>query len=702
MKRHRPKLKFGKKVTCGCPHKKKAYCELLDEAGRATGGGKCWSHKCGQKFSPPQPSHPANDKLPTAQTVAPQQRRPNTDQYVYTDALGNNVRRVNITRRPDGTKSVWLEHWTGETYVNGAGTEPKLLYRLPEVSQQLQKGGTIYITEGEKDVETAYRHGLVATCNLGGAGKWTDELSESLKGASSVIIIADNDEPGRKHAKDVYESLKRAGIRDVKILDLLTVMPNLPHKGDLTDYVERGGKVEDLQRAIEEPAASTGESNAIAVHEPPEINLAALPRGVRGLIDLVADRHQKIALLFSVITVVAAILPGVRFRYFTKRLSAVLYFFVVGPPGSGKSIIELARLLITPIQKALEEQSADEIKAYKAARAEWERSEGRGEEPEKPKRSTLLLPADSTAPTLIRSICENRNALIFDTEADSIQSAIGRDYGDFSSALRKNWQGEPVSQARVRDDLFVSTDDPHLCVVISGTPDQIPVLAKHSQNGLTSRICFLVFPPQQSFRNPFDTGNQTVLEYARAYSTLVLKIWQEVKAATANGEILFELTTDQQVAFRQHFGGIISDLEDDSDRGTTLRAGVVAMRIILVLTVLRYSDEGRELTGTLIACDDDFHIGIALSEHLRLQSEYVVKTFLSHGASTATSTVEEKHRNWYDQLPTEFTTKDAIKLAQQCGFGKSTAYSLLHLHHGIEKVGHGRYRKCEINCGRGP
>lgn len=706
MKRHHSKQKFGRKGTCPCPRMKKAFCPLIDDVGRPTGGGKCWSAACGQKFMPP-PSSMGDVQLAASATPAlPQREGVSKSQYIYTDVDGNSTLRVNILRRPDGSKNVWQDHWNGVIWVNGAGTVGKVPYRLPELKKQIQQGGTIYIVEGEKDVETAHEHGLVATCNPGGAGKWTDEMSEFLKGAAAVIIIPDNDDPGLNHANEVAESLKRSGIENVMILDLRTLMPDLPPKGDVTDYVERGGKVEDLQRVIDEPLVatgeSTGESTTIAVREPPEINLAALPRGVGGLIDLVADRHQKIALLFSVITVVAAILPGVRFRYLIKRFSAILYCFVVGPPGSGKSIIELARVLVMPIQKALVEQSDKELKAYKAARAEWERSEGRGEEPEKPKRRTLLLPADSTAPTLIRSICESRNAMIFDTEADSMQSAIGKDHGDFSSALRKIWQGEPVSQARVKDDLFVSTDDPHLCVVISGTPDQIPVLAKHSQNGLTSRICFLVFPPQQSFRDPFDPGNHNVLDYASEFSVKVLKIWQEVEAATANGEILFELTADQQVAFRQHFGSIMSDLEDDSDRGTTLRSGLVAMRIMLVLTVLRYFDEGRELTDTLIASDDDFHLGIALSEHQRLQSEYVVKTFLNHGTTTATSKAEERHRIWYERLPNEFTTTQAINIARLCGFGKSTTYSLLDLNPGIEKVVHGHYRKRDSNCGRGP
>lgn len=702
MKRHHSMQKFGRKVTCPCPRRKKAFCPLIDDVGRPTGGGKCWSDACGQKFMPP-PSSMGDVQLAASATPAlPQREGVSKSQYIYTDVDGNSTLRVNILRRPDGSKNVWQDHWNGVNWVNGAGTVRKVPYRLPELKKQIQNGGIIYIVEGEKDVETAHEHGLVATCNPGGAGKWTDEMSEFLKGAAAVIIIPDNDDPGLNHANEVAESLKRSGIENVMILDLRTLMPDLPNKGDLTDFLERGGKVDDLSRVIDESTAITRISSSNEVNEPPEIQLELLPPKLRELIYFFDDQHQRIALLISVLAVIAAVLPGVKFQYFTKRYGAVLYVFVVGLPGSGKSVIEMARQLIMPIQRTLEAQSAKEIKEYKAARAAWMKSKGEGHEPEKPKRKTLLLPADSTAPTLIRYICENRYALIFDTEADSIQSAIGREYGDFSSPLRKIWQCEPISQARVKDDVFVSTDHPHLCMVVSGTPDQIAVLAKHAQNGLTSRISFLMFPRQQLFRDPFDASNARVLAYVREYSEEVLRIWQLIEARTTNGETLIELTAVQQMEFRTHFGSIISDLDDDSDQGTTLRSGVVAMRIMLVLTVLRYSDNNREFTSTLIVSDEDFNLGIALSEYLRVQSEFVAKNYLNQGPVGITTKHEANHRIWYERLPEKFTTAAAIAVAKQCGFGKSTVFSLLDMHPGIVKVKHGQYRKSAPNHGRGP
>lgn len=83
----------------------------------------------------------------------------------------------------------------------------RVVYRLPEVREGIRAGMRIYIVEGEKDVESLRSIGKVATCNPMGAGKWRDEYSAQLEGAH-VVIIADRDEPGRKHAEKVKESLE--------------------------------------------------------------------------------------------------------------------------------------------------------------------------------------------------------------------------------------------------------------------------------------------------------------------------------------------------------------------------------------------------------------------------------------------------------------------------------------------------------------
>lgn len=88
---------------------------------------------------------------------------------------------------------------------------PKILYRLPE----LTKAMVVFIVEGEKCVERLRQvlpDGCAATTNaFGAAGKWDDGYSQHLAG-KQVIILPDNDEPGRKHANKVAASVSKYAV----------------------------------------------------------------------------------------------------------------------------------------------------------------------------------------------------------------------------------------------------------------------------------------------------------------------------------------------------------------------------------------------------------------------------------------------------------------------------------------------------------
>lgn len=102
----------------------------------------------------------------------------------------------------------------------------------------------IHIVEGEKDADVLAERGFVATTCRGGAGKWRDAYSESLKGAR-VVIIPDNDDPGRQHARQVAQALQGIAA-EVRILEL----PGLPEKGDVSDWFEAGATDEKLRELV--------------------------------------------------------------------------------------------------------------------------------------------------------------------------------------------------------------------------------------------------------------------------------------------------------------------------------------------------------------------------------------------------------------------------------------------------------------------
>jgi 5S rRNA maturation endonuclease (ribonuclease M5) len=138
----------------------------------------------------------------------------------------------------------------------------RVLYRLDELLSA-DPAQIVFLTEGERDTDALVRLGLVATTNLGGAGKWRPEYSEALRGRV-VIILPDNDSAGRAHARQVAAAL--VGIAaHVHVLEL----PNLPEKGDVSDWLAAGGTRAQLEALAAEPAPPAPATPAAAPAPPP-------------------------------------------------------------------------------------------------------------------------------------------------------------------------------------------------------------------------------------------------------------------------------------------------------------------------------------------------------------------------------------------------------------------------------------------------
>jgi hypothetical protein len=112
-------------------------------------------------------------------------------------------------------------------------------YRLPAAKAEAAAGGTVLVVEGEKDVDNLTAIGVIATCNPGGAGKWTDDYTRHLAGCGQVIVVADRDKPGYAHAAQVADSMTRAGI-PVRVVE--------PASGkDISDHLAAGFGFDDLK-----------------------------------------------------------------------------------------------------------------------------------------------------------------------------------------------------------------------------------------------------------------------------------------------------------------------------------------------------------------------------------------------------------------------------------------------------------------------
>ena len=165
--------------------------------------------------------------------------------YDYKDADGNLAYQVVrlkpksfYQRRPDG-KGGW---------INSIKDTVRVLYRLPELLA-VDKGVSVFVVEGEKDANNLWALGFAATTNAGGAGKWQADFSKVLEGRH-IVVLPDNDKPGRSHAEAVAASLSGVAA-SIKIVSL----PNLPDKGDVSDWLAGGGDRHKLLELVAQAAA---------------------------------------------------------------------------------------------------------------------------------------------------------------------------------------------------------------------------------------------------------------------------------------------------------------------------------------------------------------------------------------------------------------------------------------------------------------
>ncbi len=180
----------------------------------------------GDLLKAPSPFETMRRPDPPKAAVAPKPEgpRPTIEKiYSYRNAFGDEVFQA-VRLQP---KSFRQRHTDGKGgWVWSMEGIDRVLYRLPEVLGAT----TVAICEGEKDVETLVGFGYCATCNVGGAGKWLDGYTDSVKG-KDVLIFGDNDKAGQDHVKLVFDSI--AGkTKSVKIIKVPAAFK------DVTEYVE--------------------------------------------------------------------------------------------------------------------------------------------------------------------------------------------------------------------------------------------------------------------------------------------------------------------------------------------------------------------------------------------------------------------------------------------------------------------------------
>lgn len=181
-----------------------------------------------------------------------------TYRYISTEGVHYEKQRFSDKsfrwRQPDG-KGGWRYDRQGIIpTLYGTGSAP-----LPD---------HVYFVEGEKDADNLRACSAAAVSPPDGAGsKWQTQYTEALRG-KHVVILPDNDKPGRELANRAAEELTGKAA-SVKVLNLSKEWPHLPEKGDISDILAAEPS-EDVFMKLESLEALTPEWEPSQTQEPAE------------------------------------------------------------------------------------------------------------------------------------------------------------------------------------------------------------------------------------------------------------------------------------------------------------------------------------------------------------------------------------------------------------------------------------------------
>ncbi len=414
-------------------------------------------------------------------------------------------------------------------------------------------------------------------------------------------------------------------------------------------------------------------------------DIEKLPLILRNLLTSFNDNDLEMMFL-SLITCISAILPKLFTTYKDNVIYPNIFFYLIGKAGSGKGNAVWARKLIVEVEKQLTENLYSGSKLLNQMLNQSE------EHKQTFIQTRVLIPGNITSAGFMQLLKEhNEYALMFETEGDTIVNIQKNDYGNYTDMMRKGFHHEPITSYRKTDKERIDIIEPKLSILISSTENQFTTLIPNAENGLFSRFIFAFTEPIDGFINVFENKGKKREETFMKSALLLSKLNQTLQKS--NG-VEFELTQNQKNQFLTLFNknkSILIHLGNEDLDASVNRMGMSAIRICMILTILRYA-ETDVIPSTIYCSDDDFELTMDVVEKLLLNSKKAIDILPKQ--SKDTMKLSEEKQNLLRLLPQEFSISEAKAYAVNSNLSERTIQRFIYSDC-FEKIGHGRYRKIE-------
>ena len=504
----------------------------------------------------------------------------------------------------------------------------------------------IYWPEGEKDCDTLGRRNWPAF-TFGGTKDLPENGAKFLAGRH-VVILADNDEPGRECAEAKAALATEAGVASVRVVHF----PELQPGGDVSDFLEAGGTEATLAQRVEGAALWTAKSQLSQVSQAVQISPEAdspiplipelappAPYPVGALGTVLGEAAVSIARkvqcpveiaaqsVLAVASLAAQAHADVLMPFGqTRPLS--LFLFSIALSSDRKTSADYEAL--TPIrerEKELGDQYGYDLEQARMCQAAWvgerkkiegdkklgyderiERLKRLGREPETPLHPILAVP-EPTVEGLMK-MWPNAHAALGLFSAEGGQLVGGHSMSEdnrlkTAAAYSELWDGKPVRRVRAGDGVTI-LNGRRFALHVMIQPEAAQAFLSDTllrSQGLLSRI--LIAAPatmagQRFYKAAEEHDSSSIRIYARVIGRLLQQPWP--LADGKRNELLpraLRISSDAQEVWRQFY----DDIEGRSGPGSELvavrefagKAAEHAARIAGVLSIV--GDPGAQEIG---------------------------------------------------------------------------------------------------------
>ena len=165
-------------------------------------------------------------------------------EYLYRDENNKVLYKVVRYLDANGEKGFYQKASDGKGgWKRKLGKVKYVPFHLPETIARSKE--PLFIVEGEKDAETLMGKGILATTSSGGARREPKEFLKYFKGRDEIVILPDNDTPGKRYAANAATIL-HGNVGSIKIVSL----PGLGEHGDVSDYFDEGNSLGNFRKLV--------------------------------------------------------------------------------------------------------------------------------------------------------------------------------------------------------------------------------------------------------------------------------------------------------------------------------------------------------------------------------------------------------------------------------------------------------------------